>query len=87
MQKNSQFVRTETRELLPAAPPATPASDAKKSARQVSARNANKSSLPTPNTNSGKTPNLSKPGITTQDEINSQKGSPKVCPLNYMLVS
>ena len=86
MQKNSQFVRTETRDLLPAAPPATPASDAKKSARQASARNVNKSSIPTPNTNSRKTPNVTKPGINTQDEISSQNGSPKVCPLNFILV-
>ena len=82
MQKNSQFVRTETRELLPAAPPATPATDAKKSARQASARNVNK----TPNTNSRKTPNVTKPGVNTQDEISSHNGSPKVCPLNFILV-
>ena len=47
MQKHSAFARIEARDLSPAAPPATPGSETKKSKRQQTARSTTKPSSAT----------------------------------------
>ena len=50
MQKHSAFARIEARDLSPAAPPATPGSETKKSKRQQTARSTPKPSSASPTT-------------------------------------
>ena len=80
IQKHSAFARNVAKELLPAAPPATPGSDGKLSKRQQTARSTTKTSSGTPTTPQ-KSPNLNrgeKADDNGSDAILSGNATPNV---------
>ena len=78
MQKQSLFARHVARDLSPAAPPGTAASETKKTKRQLTARSTAKSIPSTPNTPKKKNAVTNGKNTDIGDEVGPSRPSPSV---------